>query len=81
MAAMGLALTCVAFLVTRSPETSAFMAQKWASMSIVGHSQTLAAWKASRTSFLEETAKTYPADMAKAMNFSADPWLVSRSAL
>jgi len=73
VAAMGLALTCVAALVAQSPETYTSVAEKWSSMSIVHNSETLAAWKASRTTFLEETSKEYPTAVAAAMNLSADP--------
>jgi hypothetical protein len=71
--AMFLAMACVAVLVARSPQVYTSVAQKWASLSIVHDTQTLAAWKASRTTFLEETSKELPAAVAAAMNFSADP--------
>ncbi len=70
---MLLALACVAALVARSPEVYTSVAQKWAGMSIVHNAQTLAAWKASRTTFLEETSEQFPPAVSAAMNFSMDP--------
>jgi hypothetical protein len=73
VAAMCLALMCVAALVARSPEAYSSVAERWASVSILHDSQTLAAWKASRTTFLEETSKQFPETVSAAMNFSVDP--------
>ena len=70
---MGVALTCVAALGATSPAALTAAAQKWAAMSVAGNSQELAAWKASRTTFLAEAAKEYPAEVVKAMNLSEDP--------
>jgi len=67
------ALTCVAALVARSPAAYTAVAERWAGLSIVHNAQALAAWKASRTTFLEEVEKDYPAAVASAMNFSEDP--------
>jgi predicted metalloendopeptidase len=42
-------------------------------MPIVHNAQALAGWKASRTTFLEETSGQFPPAVSAAMNFSMDP--------
>ncbi|KAJ1476347.1 hypothetical protein T484DRAFT_1908150 [Baffinella frigidus] len=70
---LAIATACLVLVAVPTHDSSMSSSESWAARSIVGDTQTLAAWKQTRVQFLSMLPDQFPESMALAMNFTNDP--------